>query len=469
VNSLPEDILRYSPKKVDVINLETNTFETISFDKLLKESGSEIPNIDEYISVYEDGAIRDKSKFDIDLEKDNIVVTFNNLINRTSFIKQIKIILDVLKAKMGYPADVEFASDGESLYLLQCRGQSFSKENLASQIPNDLNEKGVIFSAKKYVTNGHIPEISYIVYVDPDKYNSLETKNELIAVGKAIGKINTILPKRKFILIGPGRWGSRGDIKLGVSVSYSDINNTAMLIEVARKKGNYIPDLSFGTHFFQDLVEASIKYLPLYPDDDDVIFNDDFLLNSNNIFQQILPEFAFLKNCIHVIDVVNETEGKILKVLLNADKDEAAAFLDQPAINNIEELTENIIDVQPENHWMWRLKMAESMAKQLDPARFGVKGVYIVGSTKNANAGPNSDIDLLVHFDGSEKDKNELLAWFEGWSLCLSEMNYLRTGHKTKGILDIHIVTDEEIAKKEGIASKINAITDSARPLKLKE
>ncbi len=470
VNSLPEDILRYSPKKVDVINLETNSFETITTEELIKECGDKIPNIDDYISIYEEGAIRDKSKFDMDFEKDNIVFTFNNLINRTQFVKQIKIILDVLKNKMGYPADVEFASDGNSLYLLQCRGQSFSKENLASQIPSDLNAEKIIFTAKKYITNGNIPEINYIVYVDPEKYNSLETLNELMAVGKAIGKINSILPKRKFILMGPGRWGSRGDIKLGVSVSYSDINNTAMLIEIARKKGNYIPDLSFGTHFFQDLVEASIKYLPLYPDDKDVIFNEEFLLNSNNIFQQLLPEFSFLKDCIRIIDVSGETEGKIVKVLLNADKDEAMAYLENPSgEERLTEYFENYVDTQSENHWLWRLRMAESMARQLPYGKFGVKGIYIIGSTKNANAGAHSDIDLLVHFEGTEIEKNQLLAWFDGWSLCLSEINHLRTGYKTDGILDIHLISDDDISKKVGLAAKINAITDSARPLKLKE
>ena len=87
----------------------------------------------------------------------------------------------------------------------------------------------------------------------------------MLAVGRAVGRLNQVLPRRKFLLMGPGRWGSRGDIKFGVSVTYSDINNTAMLIEVARKQKDYIPEPSFGTHFFQDLVEASIAYLPLYP------------------------------------------------------------------------------------------------------------------------------------------------------------------------------------------------------------
>ena len=71
-----------------------------------------------------------------------------------------------------------------------------------------------------------------------------------------MGALNKLLPKRQFILMGPGRWGSRGDVRLGVSVTYADINNTAVLVEMARQRGNYLPDLSFGTHFFQDLVES---------------------------------------------------------------------------------------------------------------------------------------------------------------------------------------------------------------------
>ena len=69
-----------------------------------------------------------------------------------------------------------------------------------------------------------------------------------------MGELNKLLPKKQFILMGPGRWGSRGDIKLGVSVTYADISNTAMLIEIARRSGDYVPDVSFGTHFFQDLI-----------------------------------------------------------------------------------------------------------------------------------------------------------------------------------------------------------------------
>ena len=133
-----------------------------------------------------------------------------------------------------------------------------------------------MFSANRYISDGSIEDISHIVYVDPDGYNSLQELSQLINIGRAIGQLNSLLPKRRFILMGPGRWGSRGDIKMGVQVSYSDINNTAALIEIARKKSNYIPELSFGTHFFQDLVESNIRYLPLYPDNREIIFQHPF-------------------------------------------------------------------------------------------------------------------------------------------------------------------------------------------------
>ena len=115
--------------------------------------------------------------------------------------------------------------------------------------------------------------------------------------------------------------------------------------------------------------------------------------------------------------------------------------------------------------WQWRYKMAEKICNRLDFKKFDVKGFYIFGSTKNATAGPGSDIDLLIHFNGSNSQQSELKSWLEGWSLSLSNMNFLRTGFKTEGLLDIHYVTDEDIKKRTSYAIKIGAVTDAARPL----
>jgi pyruvate,water dikinase len=269
--------------------------------------------------------------------------------------------------------------------------------------------------------------------------------------------------------MGPGRWGSRGDIKLGVSVTYSDISNTAVLVEIARKKGNYVPDLSFGTHFFQDLVESSIRYLPLYPDDKGIIFNEQFLINSPNILKDIAPEYEYLSDIIHVIDVSKVTEGSILRVLLNADLDEGLGLLASPADQReIHDARVVGISQYSDENWRWRLRMAQQIASELDAKRFGVKGLYLFGSTKNAIAGPGSDIDIIIHFQGNKEQKEDLSLWLEGWSLCLSEMNYLRTGYKSEGLLDVHFVSEEDVKKKSGYAAKIGAVTDAARELSLK-
>ena len=315
-----------------------------------------------------------------------------------------------------------------------------------------------------------MPDITHIVYVNPDSYNEISSIDDLKAAGRAVGKLNKLLPKRQFILMGPGRWGSKGDIKLGVNVTYSDINNTSMLIEIARKKGKYLPDLSFGTHFFQDLVEASIRYLPLYPDDPGIIFNEHFLTKSRNILPDVLPEYEYLKDTIRVIDVPASSNGLVLKVLMNADLDEAIGILTPPAEKNeIEQQSLPQTEQKSEDYWRWRYRMAEKIASELDPEKFGVKAFYIFGSAKNASAGPGSDIDLLIHFRGNDKQRNELLIWLEGWSLCLAEMNYLRTGYKVDKILDVHLVTDDDIKNHESFASKIGAVTDAAKEIPLKK
>ena len=81
------------------------------------------------------------------------------------------------------------------------------------------------------------------------------------AFAKVVERLNKLLPKRQFILMGPGRLESRGDIKLGANLTYSDINNTAMSVEIARKTGNYVPDLSQGSHFFHNLLSFRVLYI----------------------------------------------------------------------------------------------------------------------------------------------------------------------------------------------------------------
>jgi pyruvate,water dikinase len=469
VNVTPDEVARYSPAKLDVINMESGRFETVALRDLLAECGAEIPGIGDIVSLAEDGGIRRPVLVDWAADAGRLIANFEGLISKTSFLARMRALLRLLKEKTGGPVDIEFASDGRDLYLLQCRPQSFGEDAASAPIPADLPADKVIFEARRYVSNGRMRDITHIVYVDPERYSALPDAESVRRVGRAIGRLNKVLPKRQFVLMGPGRWGSRGDVRLGVPVTYSDINNTAALIEIARKRGNYVPDLSFGTHFFQDLVEASIRYLPLFPDDPDIAFHERFLKESPNILADVAPEFADLADTVRVIDVPGSAGGHILRVLLNADQDRAVGYLASPGGTEPAVEKKRVPDQVPaENHSRWRVRMAEAIAAAADTARFGVKGLYLFGSAKNGTAGPGSDINLLVHFSGSESMCRDLLAWLEGWSLSLSETNYLRTGVRTGGLLDVHVVTDEDIENRSGFASKIGAVTDAARPLPLR-
>jgi hypothetical protein len=329
VNVSIDEVIRYSPKKIDVINLETRTFETIEIKSLLKNYGNKYPYINKLISVLRDDHLRKPRALGINFKEGDFVVTLEGLLTDTPFIKKVLAILSELEEKYDQPVDIEFAHDGDNFYLLQCRTQSYSGDIKPAEIPDDIPKDKIVFNGNRFISNGVVSNISHIVYVDPQKYSEISNHDDLLSVGEAVGKLNVILPRRRFILMGPGRWGSRGDIKLGVSISYSDINNTSMLIEIARRQKDYVPDLSFGTHFFQDLVEANIKYLPLYPDDESIIFNEEFLTKSKNILPDILPKFDHLSDVIRVIDVPDSTKGKHLKVLMNAITDQAVAVFDE--------------------------------------------------------------------------------------------------------------------------------------------
>ena len=470
VNVTADEVLKYSPKRVDVINLDTNAFETVEAAELLRLVGPSYPQIRNVISLVSHDRIEPLIGPLPDFHSQEAVFTFEGLVRKTPFIGCIRDLLGLLQARLGTPVDIEFAYDGKDFYLLQCRPQSYGPDALPVAIPQNLPPEKVIFSAAHFVSNGKVPDITHIVYVDLEGYSQLPDSAAMRDVGRAVGRLNKLLPKRQFILVGPGRWGSRGDIKLGVPVTYSDINNSAMLIEVARQKGNYLPELSFGTHFFQDLVEATIRYLPLYPDDPRTTFKELFFQRSRNVLVAMLPEFAHLSETLRVIDVPRETGGQILRVLMNADIDQAVAFLAPPQkVSGSAESDADIIERGPDEHWRWRFRMAQRIAAELDPRKFGVFAFYLIGSTKNATAGPASDIDLLLHFRGSEDQRRDLLLWLEGWSRCLAEINFLRTGYRTDGLLDVHLVTDGDIAARSSFAVKIDAITDPARKLPMQD
>jgi hypothetical protein len=323
----PEELMRYSPRRIDLINLDANRFATVLIADLLKQYGSKYPMFKQVFSGCDRDGLHAVGGFDWDGNTDDLVATFEGLASGTPFLAQMRSLLRVLGEKIGGPVDIEFAHDGTDFYLLQCRPQSAMDDAAPTPIPRDIPVERILFTARRFVSNGRVPDLTHVVFVDPDAYAAIGDLESLRDVGRAVGRLNKLLPRRQFVLMGPGRWGSRGDIKLGVAVTYSDISNTALLMEIASRREGSMPELSFGTHFFQDLVESSIRYLPLYPDDAGIVFNRTFLRDAPNQFPSLVPEYADLAGTIRVIDVAAVAGGRVLKVLMNADEDEAIGYL----------------------------------------------------------------------------------------------------------------------------------------------
>jgi hypothetical protein len=165
-----------------------------------------------------------------------------------------------------------------------------------------------------------------VVYVDPEKYDRIPDPTTKLQLARVIGHINRRLEGQRFILMGPGRWGS-SNIDLGLKVTYADIHNTSVLAEIALARGDGTPELSYGTHFFQNLVEARIYPLPLYPHQDDTVFDTAFFQESPNVLKDLLPSDGKYAEYVRVIDVPATTDGRYLEVVMDSEKGKALGYL----------------------------------------------------------------------------------------------------------------------------------------------
>jgi len=328
------EIAKYSQRMVDVLNLQANAFETRPFAEII--GGNNYPALHLLTSEIADGYLSDWFASPLAGSEKNLVLTFNNLLKQTKLVDIMGEMLTKLEKAWGQPIDIEFTAyvDSEGnvrINLLQCR--SLRVPTLAGtgvSIPEKLPKEQVLFRCNRVINAGMVSDIRYIVYVDPRKYAEVSTFDEKRTLGRVIGKLNDHLRHKggKVMAMGPGRWGSN-NIELGVNVSYADIDGTAVLVEVARKEAGHEPEVSYGTHFFQDLVESDILYLPVYPDDAAVDFNTEFFAGSPNILKNLLPELSSFEDVVHVIDVPAATGGASAKVIADPQTRRAVCFLDK--------------------------------------------------------------------------------------------------------------------------------------------
>ncbi|NWF65424.1 MAG: hypothetical protein HXY38_14100 [Chloroflexi bacterium] len=323
-------IKRYSQQNLDAINIETNTFVTIPVREAINADYGPLRYI---AQVEQDGYLAPILSRLHSTER--LVLTFDGLLSRTPFPASMRTALKLLETHYGSPVDTEFTVEilnpdeqpDVRITLLQCRPQSHIHESTDVQISADLEAENIIFSSETMVPQGVVKDIEYVLFVPSEGYFSLETQSERTQLERSIGKLNSALKGRVFIAVGPGRWGTSTP-DLGVHISYSDIYNSRALVELAGEEVGASPEPSFGTHFFQDLMEASIYPLGVFLDEEATIFKKDFFYGTRNR----LNEFITVENprvvaALKLIAVGDYRPNARMDLIMDANKSRAVAFL----------------------------------------------------------------------------------------------------------------------------------------------
>ncbi len=301
-----EDLRRFSQKDIDLVNVSDNSLQSLPLSRLINEKID--LNLDRYGELDREAMsrLRERGRSGQQIW----LLTFEPLLKRTDFpVIMHKLLKTVEKAYL-YPVDIEFtvnsAADGSTkINLLQCRPLQTKGLKKRVSIPEDIPEEKIFFRAEGGFMGGNTAlPINRIIWIDPWQYAylSLSDKHE---VARLIGRLNKRIDEREgqpTLLLGPGRWGTSTP-SLGVPVKFSEINNMAAIGEVAFTEGDLMPELSFGSHFFQDLVEADIFYLALFPEIFPCTLNSDWIYQHSNALEGLMPGSSRFKPTVKVIDI----------------------------------------------------------------------------------------------------------------------------------------------------------------------
>jgi len=301
-----KDAQRYSQHDVDVINIKDNALQTISLRELLMKK------VDLRLDLLatQDYQATEKLR-EMGSDEEAWILTFDNLLSQTSFSQTMQKILQALQEAYGYPIDIEFTvnfrKDGSyQINLVQCRPMQARGMGNRVNMPKTIPKEKIVFQAQSSFLGGNISQsIDRVIYVDPKAYCDLATQSERYDIARLIGVLNRQIASREkmsVMLLGPGRWGTTTP-SLGVPVSFAEINNIAILGEMGFSTGSVSPEISFGTHFFQDLVETGIFYVALFPDNRDTFINQRFLGAIPRSLKHFVPQYSKYENVVKILDV----------------------------------------------------------------------------------------------------------------------------------------------------------------------
>jgi hypothetical protein len=321
LHSTLDDIQKFSQKNIDALNLEENRFVT----GILRDIEL-IPELIPYLNLvatrnYE---LEERMRRLNRPEVFSWVLTYNNLLEKTPFANDMSEILKILENTYQNPVDIEYTLNflDENTYkinIVQCRHFQIRSEIKDIKAPEDLKPDSIIIESSGPILGTSIAtKIDRIIYVVPEKYAEVPIR-ERYSIARLIGKINQLKEnkEKKVMLLGPGRWGTTTP-SLGIPVKFAEIDNVSLLCEIAEKTGGFIPDISLGTHFFNNIVEMEILYFVMYPEREGYKIDKDFFLNSKNMLTKLIPDSNKWINVVKVIDITQLTNKLAVNIWMNA-------------------------------------------------------------------------------------------------------------------------------------------------------
>ena len=300
------DERKFSQKKCDVLNLRENCMAETPVDVLYAQDLK--TNKDIFFSI-DTAALARLQELGRPVNKKPFFLDFKKLLAETKFPVFARSVMHSIENAYNYPVDIEFTANFNNegnfkFNLLQCRPLQTKRKGKA---PQDINipkpdKENIFFASNGNFMGGNVRlSPDYVIFVKAESYLELAERDKYQAA-RVIGMLNQKLKGSSIMLIGPGRWGTTTP-SLGVPVHFSEICNMAVMCEVSYKQGGLMPELSFGSHFFQDIVEADIFYAAIFNGEQNVIFNPNQILDRANLLEEILPSEKNYEHVIHLSQI----------------------------------------------------------------------------------------------------------------------------------------------------------------------
>lgn len=243
------------------------------------------------------------------------VIDFANILKYKyiPFADTLRILLRLFGEAMGSPVEIEYAVDlkpGDyefpTFYLLQIKPLIRRDEQLTVDLGIIDPEKTILY-ARRGMGNGIVSGIRDIIFVDPDKFDKMKTRQIAEEISQFNRKMDIV--NKEYVLIGPGRWGTR-DPFTGIPVLWSGISKARIIVEMGLN--DFPLDGSLGSHFFHNITSMNVGYFTVPYNSTDATIKMDYLKN-----MEVIEEGQFIKHVCFKNDLNIVMDGKNRQALIS--------------------------------------------------------------------------------------------------------------------------------------------------------